>query len=212
MTDCFWGFMKSETVHTMPNYLTILRMVLIPVFVATYRYGGIFWGAFLSLLVFSIAAYTDILDGKIARKTGKITGFGKVMDPIADKLLVAIALIVLLRSAPGLITLWMALIIIVREVAVGGFRFWAAASGRVMGANKMGKYKAASQIGGIIASLLLLTICDASQKFFANGWLQTKIRHHNGPIYYLMLVPVFITLVSGLKFFYNNRGLLKEMA
>ena len=211
MADCFWGFMGPETVHTMPNYLTVLRMALIPVFVVLYQYGGMFWGAFLSLLVFSIAAYTDVLDGQIARKTGKITGFGKVMDPIADKLLVAVALIVLLRSAPGLITLWMALIIIIREAAVGGFRFWAAASGKVMGANKMGKSKAASQIGAIIVSLLLLTICDASEKFFANGWLQTKVRHRNGPIYFLVLVPVLITLVSGLIFFYNNRGLLKEM-
>ena len=204
--------MEPETVHTMPNYLTVLRMALIPVFVVLYQYGGMFWGVFLSLLVFSIAAYTDVLDGQIARKTGKITGYGKVMDPIADKLLVAVALIVLLRSAPGFITLWMALIIIVREAAVGGFRLWAAASGKVMGANKMGKSKAASQIGAIIASLLLLTICDASEKFFANRWLQTKVRHRNGPIYFLVLVPVLITLVSGLIFFYNNRGLLKEIS
>jgi CDP-diacylglycerol--glycerol-3-phosphate 3-phosphatidyltransferase len=204
--------MGLEIVGTIPNYLTILRIILIPVFVLLYQYGGVFWGVFLSLLVFSGAAYTDVLDGQIARKTGKTTSFGKVMDPLADKLLVAVALIVLLRSSPGLITIWMALIIIVREAAVGLFRLWAAASGKVMGANKMGKYKAASQISAIIASLLLLTICDASQKFFSSRWLQMKVRHHNGPIYYVMLIPVLITLVSGLKFFYNNRGLLRGTA
>lgn len=200
--------MKPDTIKTIPNYLTMLRMALLPVFVVLYQYGGVFWGAFFSLLVFSAAAYTDVLDGRIARKTGKITAFGKVMDPLADKLLVAVGLIVLFRSAPGLIAIWMALIIIVRETAVGVFRFWAAARGRVMGANKMGKLKAASQIGAIIASLLLLTICDAGEKFFSNGWLQAKIRHQHGPIYYIMLVPVLITFVSGLKFFHNNRGLL----
>jgi len=198
----------------MPNYLTISRVALIPVFIILYQYGGLFWGAFSSLLIFSIAAFTDVLDGQIARKTGKITDFGKVMDPLADKLLVAAALVVFLRSGPGLITIWMVLIIVVREAAVGGFRIWAAASGNVLGATKMGKYKALSQIYAIIISLLLLTICDARERFFSDigRWDFLKsIRHHNGPIYYLMYIPVVITLVSGLKFFYNNRKVLKEI-
>jgi CDP-diacylglycerol--glycerol-3-phosphate 3-phosphatidyltransferase len=208
------GIMKLGPVRGIPNYLTISRIALIPVFVILYQYGGAFWGALFSLLVFSIATFTDVLDGRIARETGKITDFGKVMDPIADKLLVAAALIVFLRSGPGLITIWMVLIIIVREAAVGGFRIWAAASGKVMGATKMGKYKAASQIFAIIISLLLLTICDARERFFSgtDRWnFLENVRHHDGPIYYLMYIPVLITLVSGLKFFYNNRNLLKEI-
>jgi len=203
--------LKLVSVKTIPNYLTILRIALIPIFVIFYQYGGVFWGAFSSLLTFSFAAYTDVLDGQIARKTGKITSFGKVVDPLADKLLVAVALVIFFISTPGLIAIWMALIIIGREAAVGGFRIWAAVSGKVMGANKTGKYKAASQISAIIISLLLLSICDAGEKFFSNGWLQAKVRRQNGPIYYLMIVPVVITLISGLKFFYNNRKLLKEL-
>lgn len=203
--------MKLGSVKTIPNYLTILRIAMIPIFVMLYQYGGVFWGVFSSLLAFSFAAYTDVLDGQIARKTGKITGFGKVVDPLADKLLVAIALIVFLRSTPGLIAIWMVLIIIGREVAVGGFRIWAAVSGKVMGANRTGKYKALSQISAIIISLLLLSICDAGERFFSNGWLQAKVRRQNGPIYYLMIVPAVITLISGLKFFFNNRKLLKEL-
>lgn len=162
-------------------------------------------------MAFSVAAYTDVLDGQLARKSGDITSFGKVMDPIADKLMVAFGLIILLNAPPGLIATWMALIIIVREAAVGIFRFWAAARGKVMDANKMGKSKALSQIGGIIISLLLLAVGDASEKFFSNQWLSSKIHHQNGPIFYLILIPVIITLVSGLIFFYNNRKLLKEI-
>ena len=199
--------MKLKTLKTTPNYLTMLRVALTPVFMILYNYVGVFF----SLLAFSAAAITDFLDGRIARRTGKITSFGKFMDPLADKLLVCAALIVFLRSAPGLITSWMVLIIVIREIVITILRTLALRKGNAIAATKLGKYKASSQMYVIVISLLLLTICDASEKFFSNAWLQTKVRHHNGPIYYLMFIPVMLTLISGLEFIYSNRKSLRQI-
>ena len=199
--------MKLGKVRTTPNYLTMSRMVLTPVFILLYQYVG----AFFSLLAFSAAAATDFLDGRIARRTGKITSFGKFMDPLADKLLVCAALITFLRSGPGLITSWMVLIIMIREATITVLRIWAARRGNVIAATKLGKYKASSQMYTIALSLLLLTLYDARGRFFADRWyFLTRIRHHNGPINYLMFIPVLLTLISGLEFLYNNRKLLKK--
>lgn len=199
--------MKLDSLKTTPNYLTMLRVALTPVFMILFNYVGVFF----SLLAFGAAAITDFFDGRIARKTGKITNFGKFMDPLADKLLVCAALFVLLRSGPGLIATWMLLIIVIREVVITVLRTWAAYKGNVIAATRLGKYKASSQMSVIVTSLVLLTVCDAIQRFFSNGWLQTRVRHHNGPIYYLMFIPVLLTLVSGLEFLYNNRKMLREM-
>lgn len=200
--------MKLGTVKTTPNYLTISRMALTPIFMILYQYVG----AFFSLLAFSAAAYTDFLDGRIARRTGKITKFGKFMDPLADKLLVCAALFVLLKSGPGLITSWMVLIIVIREITITGLRILAARSGDVIAATKFGKYKASSQMYAIVISLLLLTICDVRGRFFSNRWyFLTGIRNRNGPIYYLMFIPVLLTLISGLEFLYSNRKMLKKI-
>lgn len=198
--------MNSRKIRTLPNYLTILRVILVPVFVMLYYYVG----AFFSMLAFAAAAYTDYLDGRIARKTGNITDFGKFLDPLADKLLVISALIVLLKSKPELITTWMFLIIIGREVIVTLLRTYAASKGNVIAATKLGKYKASSQMYAIALSLLLLSMYDIRSTFFSNKWhFMTSIREHNGPIYYLMFIPVALTIVSGLEFLYNNRKLLK---
>jgi CDP-diacylglycerol--glycerol-3-phosphate 3-phosphatidyltransferase len=202
--------MRFGKVKTTPNYLTISRMALTPIFVILYQYVG----AFFSLLAFSAAAVTDLLDGRIARKTGKITDFGKFMDPLADKLLVCTALtaFAFLRSGPGLIASWMVLVIMIREITITILRTWAAHRGNVIAATKLGKYKASSQMYAIVIALLLLTICDVRGRFFSNRWyFLTRIRHHNGPIYYLMYIPVLFTLISGLEFLYNNRRLLKEI-
>lgn len=200
--------MKLGKVRTTPNYLTMSRMALTPVFIVLYSYVG----AFFSLLAFSAAAITDLLDGRIARKKGEITSFGKFMDPLADKLLVCAALITFLKSGPGLITSWMVLIIMIREIAITLFRILAVRKGNVIAATRLGKYKASSQMYTIALSLLLLTLYDARGRFFSDRWyFLTKIRHHNGPIYYLMYIPVLLTLISGLEFLYNNRKLLKKM-
>ncbi len=200
--------MQIGEIRTTPNYLTMSRMALAPVFMILYSYVGVFF----SLLAFVIAAITDMLDGRIARKTGKITDFGKFMDPLADKLLVCAALFAFLKLGPKLITSWMVLIIVIRELIITILRTWAARRGNVIAATKLGKYKASSQMYSIVISLLLLTIADLRLRFFPNSLhFLTRVRHHNGPIFYLMLIPVALTLISGLEFLYNNRKLLKEL-
>jgi len=192
-------------IRTLPNYLTILRVILIPIFMILYYRVG----AFFSLWAFAAAAYTDYLDGRIARKTGNITSFGKFLDPLADKLLVISALIILLKSEPGLITSWMFLIIIGREVVITIIRTYAASKGNVIAATRLGKYKASSQMYAIALSLLMLAVYDVRGAFFSDRWyFMTAIRNQNGPIYYLMLIPVALTVISGLEFLYNNRKLL----
>ena len=125
--------MKIGQIRNTPNYLTMLRVALAPVFMLLFQYVGVFF----SLLAFSAAAVTDFLDGRIARKTGEITNFGKFMDPLADKLLVCSALIVFFRAGPGLITSWMVLIIVIREVTITLLRILAARKGNVIAATKL---------------------------------------------------------------------------
>jgi len=184
----------------------MLRVILVPIFVILYYKVG----AFFSLWAFGAAAFTDYLDGHIARKTGNITNFGKFLDPLADKLLVISALVVLLKSGPGLITTWMFLIIICREIVITLIRTYAASRGNVIAATKLGKYKASTQMYAIGLSLLMLAVYDIKVAFFSDRWqFMTAIRNPNGPIYYLMFIPVAFTIISGLEFLYNNRKLLK---
>ncbi len=129
----------------LPNKLTILRIILVPVFVFVLLsdcFGDSSrWAA---LAIFIIASLTDLLDGKIARKYGLITNFGKFMDPLADKMLVCSALICLVEL--GRIYSWMVIVIVVRDFVISGFRLVAAERGKVIAANSWGKFKTASQM------------------------------------------------------------------
>lgn len=123
----------------LPNKLTILRVIMIPFFVAALLYDG---GAnqnmrYVAAALFIIASLTDMLDGKIARKYNLVTNFGKFMDPLADKLLVCSALICMieLRELPA----WMVIIIISREFIISGFRLVASDNGVVIAAELLGK-------------------------------------------------------------------------
>lgn len=128
----------------LPNKLTVLRVILIPFFVIFYLTGN----AILADVIFIAASLTDMLDGKIARKYNLVTNFGKFMDPLADKLLVAAALIcfIELERMPA----WIVLIIISREFIISGFRLVAAESGKVIAAGYWGKIKTAVTMVTII--------------------------------------------------------------
>jgi CDP-diacylglycerol--glycerol-3-phosphate 3-phosphatidyltransferase len=159
----------------------------------------------LALIAFAIAAITDFFDGLIARREGT-TSFGKFMDPLADKLLVGAALIVFTRADDGLIPGWMVLTIIGREFVVTGLRLVIVAThGDVIAATKLGKYKTSSQMTVIVISLILLVLHDNQEKFAVEWNLIEKIRDVHGPIYFMMFLPLLLTLISGLEFLYNNR-------
>ncbi len=199
--------MKLSNLMRIANYLTISRIAMIPVFMTLFRYQSMIF----ALIVFWIASLTDFFDGWIARKEG-VTGFGQFMDPLADKLLVGAALISFTRADEGLIPGWMVLTIIGREFVVTGLRLViAAAHGTVVSATKLGKYKASSQMIVISLSLLLLVIYDYQVQLSVRWILIDKVRDKHGPIYFMMFLPLLLTLISGLEFLYNNRKALREL-
>ena len=184
----------------LPNKLSILRVLLIPVMVLFMYLPG--WPmVLLSTAVFGAAAYTDYLDGHIARRDGLVTDFGKFIDPVADKLLNLSAMIMLTHA--GLLPHWAVIVILARELAVDGLRMVAVGQGRVIAAGKLGKIKTVSQIvlvlflmiAGRMAPILfgsipvLLTIVDVI------GWIIT-------------LWVVAITIWSGVDYFLNNKEVL----
>ena len=147
----------------LPNKLTVFRMILIPFFVVFLLAetlfgrpliaGGDKW---VALVIFVIASLTDLLDGKIARKYNLVTDFGKLMDPLADKLLVCAALICLveLKRIPA----WIVILIISREFIISGIRQVAADKGRVIAASYWGKFKTTFQM-----IMIILMIMDLPQ-------------------------------------------------
>lgn len=139
-----------------PNKLTVLRMVLAPVFLAVLlaeRLPYHFWWA---VFVFSVAAITDAIDGRLARKNGQITVFGKLLDPVADKMLTTAALLGFMQF--GLCNIWIVMIVLTREFAVTSVRLIASAEGVVIPANIWGKLKTVSQMTFTILIMVLAAL------------------------------------------------------
>ena len=136
----------------LPNKLTLIRMIAVPFFIAAYMTGH--YAA--ALVLFCAASITDYFDGKIAREQNLVTNFGKIMDPLADKILVYSALCLFIES--GLIAAWMLIVILAREFIVAGMRTVAASEGRVLAAGMSGKIKTVLQMFAVIAFLLALSL------------------------------------------------------
>ena len=188
------------------NKITLLRIGLIPLFfLACQPYPSwlvnqsvVFqylneYGGYWAVSIFIIASVTDKLDGYIARKYNQITNLGKLLDPLADKLLVSAALIVMV--AQRLIPAWIALIIIGREVFVSGIRIMAAAKGIVLAADKHGKLKLVLQVIGIAAVLLRNDPFTYITSFRVD--------------YTIMLMAAILTVYSGYMYMRNNYKSLK---
>ena len=147
----------QESNINLPNVLTLVRILLIPVFVML-LIDPTPDRALAAAIVFVVAAVTDLLDGYVARKTGQITKLGRLLDPIADKLLVLSALILLVQVAR--VSALVAILIIAREVAVTGLRAIAASEGLIMSAEVTGKYKMALQVIAIVLLVLEGTVVE----------------------------------------------------
>lgn len=188
-------YRKSERIFVMntANKLTVLRMILVPVFMALLMMEGV-WQQTLALVVFIIASVTDAVDGYIARNYNQITTFGKFMDPIADKMLTTAAFIVLLSL--GRMSVWAFMLIMVREFMVSGIRLLASAKGNVIAASMSGKIKTVSQMVAIIAAIILLN------PFFEenSAILITNI---------LIWISTAATVASGIEYVVLNKDLLK---
>ena len=133
-----------------PNKLTLLRVIMIPVFMVFYMYTE--WNL-LTTIIFVLAFLTDMLDGYLARKNNQVSNFGKIMDPLADKVLVAAAMVLL--TAEGVVNPWITILVLAREFAVSGIRIAAAAEGNVVAASWWGKIKTIEQFVAISFALLL---------------------------------------------------------
>jgi len=151
-----------------PNLLTLLRILLIPVFVGIF-YIAIFWAPFVCALVFSVAALTDWLDGYLARRWQQASPFGAFLDPVADKLMVAVALVLLVQSDPRAVLALPAAIIIGREIAVSALREWMAQLGArtQVAVSKVAKFKTTAQMIAII--LLIFSRDDTDSPLYGFG-------------------------------------------
>lgn len=138
------------TPYTLPNLLTGLRIVLIPVIVGLFYlpYG---WGDILACILFAIAGITDSLDGYVARRTGQVSRLGTFLDPVADKLIVATALVLIVSKNPTWYVTLTAAVIIGREIAISALREWMAGIGsrQKVAVSALGKFKTIAQIVGL---------------------------------------------------------------
>ena len=196
----FWQYiMNFGTLLRLANLLTLLRLFLIPPFIFCFQARMMI----PALLIFLLAALTDNLDGRIARRQGE-TGFGKFMDPLADKLLIGAALICLALFKDidgGLIPMWMVAVIMGREILVTVLRIvFIAKYGQVVSASQWGKYKMTSQLIIVSVGLALLA--------FQNALNAALIVRSHGPIFFMMLLPLILTIASGVEFLVNNRKFL----
>lgn len=182
----------------LPNRLTIARLLLAAVFVVCFSidFPLRFTAAFL---VFVLAAVTDWLDGEIARRHNLITDFGKLMDPLADKILTAAAFISL--SAFHAIPPWAVVLIISREFLITGLRSLAASKGIVLPAERLGKHKTSWQIATILYFLLLLAIREhADPAWLPDAWA--------AGLTVLVPITVLLSVYSGIAYLVKNRSLL----
>lgn len=187
----------------LPNKLSIVRICLIPVFTAFFFLDGVApYNYVIAAAVFAIAAGTDFLDGYIARKYNMVTNLGKFLDPIADKVLVSTALILLL-TIPTTLSAWWGIavaVILARELIVSGFRTVAASRGLVLAADKTGKIKTVFQD---VAIFVLLIGCD---NFFTESALSPIVLA--GLI--LLGIATLLTVISGVNYLVKNRAVLKD--
>lgn len=185
----------------LPNKLTILRIALTFIFIPLLFIGGL--GARIAaFMVFLAASLTDVLDGYIAKKHNQITDFGKLMDPVADKVLVLSAFLAFVEMR--LVPAWMVVIIIFREVIVTGLRILALTKGRVIPADSGGKHKTVSQAIAITIILLVLILREAGTRVFG-FWSPEADALCKGAVLALMSVTVILTLISGISYLLKNR-------
>lgn len=177
----------------LPNKLTIGRIIAVPFFIALYM-TGYFWPA---LIIFILASLTDMLDGKIARKYNLVTNFGKIMDPLADKILVYSAFCLMVGD--GLIPAWVLIIILAREFLIAGMRTVAASDGIVIAADMSGKIKTVLQM---IAVPLLI---------FYRAMEATQYEHY---VYIaamaFLYASLFMTVYSGIEYITKNKEVFRQ--
>jgi len=172
-------------VINLPNLITFLRILLIPIFILIYT-SPIIWNFYIAAFLFLFAALTDFLDGFLARRRGEITKLGKLLDPVADKLLIVSALILLVDFDK--VSMWLAIVIVGREFAVMGLRAIALSEGVLISVESLGKYKMVLQTMGIFLILLNMHWGWFDATLFGTG---------------LLWASALLGLLSGAQYFYR---------
>ena len=183
------------------NQLTVSRILLTFVFMAFLFSGGVAAKA-MALAIFLLASFTDFLDGFIAKSLKMTSNFGKIMDPIADKVLVLAAFLAFVEMK--LVPAWMVLIIVLREVSITGLRIAALGQNKVIAADDGGKHKMVSQILSILAILVFIIFREAGMKIF-RFWTPEAERIYKDAIFFLMSITVALTVISGASYLLKNK-------
>jgi len=164
------------------------------------------WAKVVSLIIFIFAALSDFFDGRIAQRNNMVTDFGKLMDPIADKILVLAAFAAFVQMQ--LIEAWMFVIIVSREILITSLRLFALNKGKVLSATRVGKHKTLSQMSVILLILIFVVLKEVRLKFF--DWNPAWEKLFRNGIYVLMLFIVGLTLYSGMSYLWENRKIIAK--
>lgn len=189
-----------------PNKLTIARMIITPVFLAVLLWESLPHRFLVATIIYSFAAITDAIDGKLARKNNQITNFGKLLDPIADKVLTTSALLAFMVM--NLCNIWIVMIVLTREFAVASIRMIAAANGVVIPANFWGKLKTVSQMTFTIVIMLLGEVQGLLQTYAADfaATLPDNLLSliSNG----LLWITAILTVISGAIYIKDSKNVI----
>lgn len=190
----------------LPNQLTVIRILLTFVFVGCTSFNGN-WVWTVGLILFIVASVTDYFDGKIARDRGLVTSFGKLMDPLADKILMAAAFVMLCEK--GLFWGWAVVAILAREFLVTGIRLLAASEGKVLPAENLGKWKTAIQMLTVIVIMGFLAGKENLIPGF--GWLFSSDLLGNSLLHSVLIIAsVVITIWSGIGYLVAGKDFIKD--
>lgn len=179
----------------LPNKLTVVRIIMTPIFLFVLLIDSLPHRYLIACLVFAAASLTDLIDGKLARKNNQVTTFGKFLDPIADKILVVAALLYFLKA--GISGVWVPMLILSREFIVTSVRLLASGSGKVIAASMWGKLKTVTQMTAIITILL-------AQDAFEYGILPEAFPL-NLICQILLWVAAVFTVISGVRYVWDYR-------
>ena len=189
----------------LPNTITLFRLVLTAVFCVAASAEGLV-GYAIALSAFVLGAISDWLDGYLARRMGLVTSLGKLLDPLADKILVCSGFVYL--SAKGLCPVWVTALILCREFLVTGIRQIAIEEGKVIAADQLGKWKTTFQLTFIITALVYLTF----ESVDSNNALVTGLQylsHKDHLLFPLSLWPaVALTVISGWSYFWKSKDMI----
>jgi CDP-diacylglycerol--glycerol-3-phosphate 3-phosphatidyltransferase len=183
------------------NRLTVSRLVLTILFVAALNSTWIY-GRTAALIIFLLAGVTDYFDGEIARRYGEVTNFGKLMDPLVDKIMMAAAFISLVPL--GAIPAWAATTVVARDFLITGLRLMASARGQILPAERLGKHKTSWQIATVVFFLVLLSARELEYASESGWWFRAW--YHGGPL--LVWIAVAFTVYSGLRYAWRHRDVI----